>query len=118
MNSSEMAAARAPYKRKVRNYLLDVGLQTRNMSPSAAVLYLLEKVPLDPGEALAEVRRYCGTPTYPLCYAVGRRDILALRSAWLEDRGAGASLRAFHDELLTYGGLPISLAKWGMGLAE
>ena len=98
--------------------LLDVGLQTRNMSPSAAALYLLEKVPLDPGEALAEVRRYCGTPTYPLCYAVGRRDILALRSAWLEDRGAGASLRAFHDELLTYGGLPISLAKWGMGLAE
>ncbi len=29
MNSSEMAASRAPYKRKVRNYLLDVGLQLR-----------------------------------------------------------------------------------------
>jgi hypothetical protein len=100
--------------------LLDVGLHTRNMSPAAAVLFLLEKVPLDPAEALAEVRRYCGTATYPLCYAVGRRDILALRSSYIERAGAGAgsSLRAFHDELLTYGGLPVSLARWGMGLSE
>lgn len=98
--------------------LLDVGLHTRNMSPSAAVLYLLEKVPLDPSEALAEVRRYCGTPTYPLCYAIGRRDILALRSDYLEKNGAGRPLRAFHDELMSYGGLPISLARWGMGLSE
>jgi uncharacterized protein (DUF885 family) len=27
------------------------------------------------------------------------------------------SLRAFHDELLTYGALPTPLARWGMGLA-
>jgi hypothetical protein len=97
--------------------LLDVGLHTRNMSPSAAIVYLLEKVPLDPSEALAEVRRYCGTATYPLCYAVGRRDILALRSAYLE-RDSRASLRAFHDELMSYGGLPVSLARWGMGLSD
>jgi uncharacterized protein (DUF885 family) len=98
--------------------LLDVGLHTRNMSPSAAVLYLLEKVPLDPAEALAEVRRYCGTPTYPLCYAIGRRDILALRSSYLEKHGPSRTLRAFHDELMSYGGLPVSLARWGMGLSE
>jgi hypothetical protein len=98
--------------------LLDVGLHTRNMSPSAAVLYLLEKVPLDPAEALAEVRRYCGTPTYPLCYAVGRRDILALRSAYFEKNGGDLPMRRFHDELLSYGGLPISLARWGMGLSD
>jgi uncharacterized protein (DUF885 family) len=98
--------------------LLDVGLHTRNMSPSAAVLYLVGKVPLDPTEALAEVRRYCGTPTYPLCYAIGRRDILALRSSWFERHGAGQPLRAFHDELMSYGGLPVSLARWGMGLSD
>ena len=28
------------------------------------------------------------------------------------------SLRAFHDELLTYGGLPVALMRWGMGLAD
>ena len=98
--------------------LLDIGLHTRNMSPSAAIVYLLEKVPLDPGEALAEVRRYCGAATYPLCYAVGRRDILALRTAYLQREGSRGSLRGFHDELMSYGGLPISLARWGMGLQE
>lgn len=98
--------------------LLDIGLHTRNMSPSAAIVYLLEKVPLDPTEALAEVRRYCEGPTYPLCYAVGRRDILALRAAYLAREGSRGSLRSFHDELMTYGGLPVSLARWGMGLAE
>lgn len=98
--------------------IIDVGLHTRNMSPSAAILYLLEKIPLDPGEALAEVRRYCGTPTYPLCYAVGRRDILALRDDYQSRSGDHASLREFHDELMQYGGLPLSLARWGMGLGE
>jgi uncharacterized protein (DUF885 family) len=98
--------------------LLDVGLHTRNMSPAAAVLFLLEKIPLDPSEALAEVRRYCGGPTYPLSYAVGRREILALRSDYIEREGPRASLRRFHDELMSYGGLPTSLARWGMGLSE
>jgi uncharacterized protein (DUF885 family) len=98
--------------------LLDVGLHTRNMSPAAAILYLLEKVPLDPSEALAEVRRYCATPTYPLSYAVGRRDILALRSSWLARHGTGRPIRDFHDELMSYGGLPTSLARWGMGLSD
>jgi hypothetical protein len=97
--------------------ILDVGLHTRNMSPSAAILFLLEKVPLEPAEALAEVRRYCCTPTYPLSYAVGRRDILALRGDYQRERGS-SSLRVFHDELMQYGGLPVSFARWGMGLSE
>ena len=96
--------------------ILDIGLHTRNMSPDAAVVYLLSKVPVDRAEAIAEVRRYCGSPTYPLCYAVGRREILALREDYRIRAGSNFVLRAFHDELLSYGGLPISLARWGMGL--
>jgi hypothetical protein len=98
--------------------LLDVGLHTRSMSPAAAIVYLLEKVPIDPAEALAEVRRYCGGPTYQLCYAVGRRDILALRASYLEREGPGGTMRGFHDALMSYGGLPVSLARWGMGLSD
>lgn len=96
--------------------LLDVGLHTRNMSPGAAVLYLVEKVPLDLAEAAAEVRRYCGAPTYQLCYAIGRREILTLRDDYRRRAGSGFALRQFHDDLLRYGGLPVSLARWGMGL--
>lgn len=98
--------------------LLDVGLHTRNMTPAAAILYLREKVPLDQAEATAEIRRYCGAPTYQLCYAVGRREILSLRDDYRQRAGASYSLRRFHDELMRYGGLPVALARWGMGLDE
>jgi uncharacterized protein (DUF885 family) len=40
-----------------------------------------------------------------------------LRDDAREARGAMFSLRAFHDELLSYGALPTPLARWGMGLA-
>jgi len=64
------------------------------------------------------VRRYCANPASPLCYAVGRRELLRLREAWRQRTGAGATLRRFHDEVLSYGGLPVSLMRWGMGLGE
>lgn len=98
--------------------LLDVGLHTRGMTPSAAVVYLRDKIPLDPGEAGAEIRRYCGAPTYQLCYAVGRREIMSLREDYRARAGSSFSLKRFHDELLGYGGLPVALARWGMGLEQ
>ena len=43
----------------------------------------------------------------------------SLRDAYRERAGRGRSSRSrFHDELLAYGGLPVSLARWGMDLAE
>jgi uncharacterized protein (DUF885 family) len=96
--------------------ILDVGLHTRGMSPDAAIVYLLDKVPITHAEAVAEVRRYCGSPGYQICYAVGRREILSLREDYRIRAGVSYSLRGFHDALLAYGGLPVSLARWGMGL--
>ncbi len=98
--------------------VLDVGLHTRGMTPQEAVDYMVDRLPMDRPAAEAEVRRYCATPTYQLCYAVGRRDIMALRDAYRERAGPNFTLRRFHDELLTYGGLPVSLARWGMGLDQ
>jgi hypothetical protein len=98
--------------------VLDVGLHTGGMSPSDATNYLVEHLPIDRRNAEAEVRRYCAMPTYQLCYAVGRREVLSLREAHLARRGPGASLRRFHEELLSYGGMPVALARWGMDLAE
>jgi uncharacterized protein (DUF885 family) len=98
--------------------VLDVGLQTRGMSPSAATDYLVEHMPMDRRNAEAEVRRYCAMPTYQLCYAVGLRELLSLREAYRQRHGSDYSLRRFHTELLKYGGLPVTLARWGMDLAE
>ena len=33
-------------------------------------------------------------------------------------RGASFTLRGFHDAVLAYGGLPVSLMRWGLDLGE
>ncbi len=98
--------------------VLDVGLHTRGMSPAEAVDYMVEHLPIERTSAEAEVRRYCAWPTYQLCYAVGRRELLRLRDAYRERAGAGFEPKRFHDELLAYGGIPVSLARWGMELGQ
>ena len=98
--------------------VLDVGLHTRGMAPAEAVDYMVEHLPIERASAEAEVRRYCAYPTYQLCYAVGRRELLRLRDAYRERAGTSFTPKAFHDELLAYGGLPVTLARWGMELGE
>ncbi|HEX6408162.1 MAG TPA: DUF885 domain-containing protein [Gemmatimonadales bacterium] len=98
--------------------VLDVGLHTRGMSPAQATDYMVEHLPIERANAEAEVRRYCAWPTYQLSYAVGRRELLSLRQSYQQQADGGDSLRRFHDDLMQYGGLPVSLARWGMELPE
>ena len=98
--------------------VLDVGLHTRGMTPAEAVDYLTGALPMERKNAEAEVRRYCAMPTYQLSYAIGRRELLTLRDAWRARAGADAPLRDFHAAFFSYGGLPVALARWGMGLDE
>ncbi|MEO8637100.1 MAG: DUF885 domain-containing protein [Gemmatimonadales bacterium] len=96
--------------------VLDVGLHTRGMTPEQAVDMLVDRVAMDRPRAEAEVSRYCAWPTYQLSYAIGRRELLHLREAWRAAVGPDVPLREFHDQVLAYGGLPVSLIRWGMGL--
>jgi uncharacterized protein (DUF885 family) len=98
--------------------VLDVGLHTRGMSVGDAVDQLVDVVHMDRANAQAEVSRYCATPGYQLCYAVGRRDLLRLRDDFRAMPGADFTLRGFHERVLSYGGLPITLIRWGVGLGE
>jgi uncharacterized protein (DUF885 family) len=98
--------------------VLDVRLHTAGMTVAQAVRYMTDVLDLTKESAEAEVRRYCCYPGRALCYAVGRRELTRLRDDWCRRAGASFSLRRFHDEVLSYGGLPVSLMRWGMGLSE
>ena len=56
---------------------------------------MVEHLPIERRSAEAEVRRYCAWPTYQLCYAVGRRELLRLREAYREARGRRLRSAAF-----------------------
>jgi uncharacterized protein (DUF885 family) len=98
--------------------ILDVGLHTRAMTFEQAVDQLVNSVHLDRANAEAEVRRYCAEAAYPLCYAVGRRELLKLRDDYRAARGADFTLAGFHESVLQYGGLPVALIRWGLNLNE
>jgi uncharacterized protein (DUF885 family) len=98
--------------------LLDVGLHTRGMTRDQAVDQMVNELHVERGNAEAEVRRYCAWPGYQLCYAVGRRELLRLRDDFRKAKGKGFTLRGFHDAVLPYGGLPVTLIRWGLGLGE
>src|SRR4051812_50073370 len=98
--------------------VLVVGLHPRGISPAKPTVYMGEHLPIERANAEAEVRRYCAWPTYQLSYAVGRRELLSLRQSYQQQPGRAGNLRQFHDDLMQYGGLPVSLARWGMELPE
>ena len=96
--------------------VLDVGLHTRGMGFDDAVDMLVDRVHFERANAEAEVRRYCAYPAYQLCYAVGRRELRALRDSYRSSTGSAYSLRRFHDDVMRFGTLPVSLIRWGLGL--
>lgn len=95
---------------------IDIGLHTRGMTPQEAIDELVKRVPIERRHAETEVRACCELPAQALTHAVGRRALRALRESAEGQRGTTFSLRGFHDEVLSYGGLPVSLIRWGMGI--
>ena len=112
---AERFAVRLAQLHAAARAVIDIGLHTEGFTPDAAADLLLQLLPLDRDEAKADVRRAAAWPTYSLAAAIGRREILALRDAWRQ-AGRDPAPAAFHGALLAYGGLPISLARWGMDL--
>lgn len=95
-------------KRNVR-YLSAIGMHARGMTQAESEQMFLERALLDPGNARQQAARGTRDPSY-LSYTLGKLQILALRDDW-QAANPGAPLKAFHDELLSYGGAPLSLVR-------
>jgi uncharacterized protein DUF885 len=94
----------------------DVGLHAAGMTPGEAISLLADRTGLDRADAEAEVRRIVAHPTDASAAAIGRREILAFRSAAGARADDAAALERFHRTLLAFGALPPGLAGWGMGI--
>jgi uncharacterized protein (DUF885 family) len=90
--------------------ILDVSLHTRGMPVDEAVNFLVAKCQLEPSNALAEVRRYTGSPTQPQSYLMGKLAILDLVEDY-KRANPDLSLRQMHDSILACGSLPPKLMR-------
>lgn len=88
--------------------IVDVSLHTGRMTHDEAVDFLLKNFGGSEPTIKTEVGRYCSWPTQAPSYLTGSLEIERIRKRYLS---ADDSLKGFHDEIATSGGLPIGLAE-------
>ncbi len=91
--------------------VIDVKLHTQKMSFDQAVDMLVNVAKLERVNAIAEVKRYTQTPTQPMSYAIGKQEILNLKGEYKKLKGKEFDLKKFHDQLLSYGSIPVKLVR-------
>ena len=93
---------------------VDVGLHCFGMGFDEAIEMMVNTAHLERPNARVEVTRYTMTPTQPMSYLIGKREILALRRDVEAAEGERFDLRRFHDRLLSFGSIPVSLVRGEM----
>ncbi len=91
--------------------VIDVKLHTKKMSFDQAVDMLVNVAELERVNAIAEVKRYTQEPTQPMSYVIGKLEVLKLRDEYKKLKGAEFDLKKFHDQLLSYGSIPVKLVR-------
>lgn len=89
--------------------VVDVGIHDRGWTRQQAIDYLLTTVGGPPERAEREVERYMAWPGQALGYKIGQLRILDMRQKAAKRLGAAFDIRAFHDELLQDGAMPLDI---------
>ncbi|HUQ46062.1 MAG TPA: DUF885 domain-containing protein [Gemmatimonadaceae bacterium] len=88
---------------------VDVNLQTGRWTFEQAVKYFMEAGGLDREAAEGEAAGAAASPTQKIGYMVGKWQIMRLLGRYRDRQGAAFRLGEFHDRLLRYGSLPVSV---------
>ena len=100
--------------------VVDVHLHTGLMTREQAIEYMMTNGGFAEAWATSEVERYMVVPGQAVGYKVGALKIQELRARYEKQLGRKFSLRAFHDELLKDGSLPLlvlerKMDEWAAG---
>jgi uncharacterized protein (DUF885 family) len=89
--------------------VVDVGLHTGKLTREQAIQYLLGNEAISEQGATAEVERYMAWPGQALSYKIGQLKLRELRTKYEKQLGKKFDLRAFHDQLLAGGAMPLAV---------
>ena len=93
---------------------VDVNLQTGRWTFPQAVTYFMEGGGLDKEAATGEAAGAAASPSQKIGYMVGKWQIMRLLGRYRDAQGAKFRLGDFHDQLISYGSLPVSVIEWLM----
>jgi len=89
--------------------VLDTGVHYKHWTRQQMVDYFHEFSSEDEPDVQAETDRYIAIPGQALGYKLGQLEILRLRKKAQDELGSKYDVRAFHDEVLNAGALPLDL---------
>ncbi len=94
-------------------FLSAIGLHANGMTQEQSFRMFVDQCYQDEGNARQQAARGTYDPAY-LNYTLGKLMIRKLRTDWTATRGGRKAWKAFHDQLLSYGGPPIPLLRQAM----
>ena len=89
--------------------VVDTGVHYKHWTREQMVEFFREHTAMDEPNIQTEVDRYIAWPGQALAYKLGQMEILALRDQAKQALGAKYDIRAFHDEVLDAGPLPLDV---------
>jgi uncharacterized protein (DUF885 family) len=89
--------------------VVDTGIHSEGWSKQQAIDYFRDTTAQDDRAIEAEVNRYSVEPGLALAYKLGELKIKELRAAAQRELGPAFDVRAFHDEVLRHGAMPLDL---------
>ncbi len=89
--------------------VVDTGVHSQNWSREQMVQYFHDHSNIDETSIQAEVDRYIAWPSQALAYKIGQLKILELRARAKNALGSKFDIRAFHDQVLDSGALPLDV---------
>ena len=89
--------------------VVDTGMHAQGWTRQQAIDYFKDNAPKSEHDITNEIDRYLGSPGQALAYKIGQMKISDLRAKAQARLGERFDLRAFHDQLLGAGALPLSV---------
>jgi uncharacterized protein (DUF885 family) len=89
--------------------VVDTGIHSQGWTKQQAIDYFRENTAQDDRAIEAEVNRYISNPGLAVAYKIGELKIKELRATAQKELGPAFDLRAFHDEVLRHGAVPLDL---------
>ncbi|HVJ09068.1 MAG TPA: DUF885 family protein [Acidisarcina sp.] len=89
--------------------VVDTGVHSKHWTRDQMVDYFRQHSAIDETNIQAETDRYIAWPGQALGYKIGQLKLLSLRAKAHEALGPKFDIRAFHDEVLDSGALPLDL---------
>ena len=105
---SEYGRLEADIWRAIR-LVVDTGVHSEGWTREQMVQYFHDHSNVDETSVQAEVDRYIAWPSQALAYKIGVLKILELRDRAQKALGAKFDIRAFHDQVLDAGALPLDV---------